>query len=125
MAGLHWNDQNVIVDSNANGTYRLYPNGILWCFVELVLEYADSITLAATWTFPAEFDAPPLVWCTPGPTRDIAEFPNNVVNPQVALGAISETQVTIQLNRIPGVSGYDPGDTWNVWVVAAGEVASP
>ena len=108
MAGRHWNDQNVIEGANANGSYRLYPNGT---------------TLQATWTYPLEFAENPRLVMMQSATRDVTAQPFNVVNPQPEANGISTTQAVLQLQAAAGLDTFDVGDSWTVHVLAIGEAA--
>lgn len=123
MAGRHWNDQNVIEGANANGSYRLYPNGNLWCWTDIELTQIDSTTLQATWTYPLEFAENPRLVMMQSATRDVTAQPFNVVNPQPEANGISTTQAVLQLQAAAGLDTFDVGDSWTVHVLAIGEVA--
>lgn len=123
MAGLHWNDQNVQEGSNANGNWRLYPEGTLWCWVDLTLTQDTTVTLEGTWTFPRQFAAPPFIFTQQGDDKDVDIFSNNAVQCQIGLEDLTETDVVIQLNRVPGTDSFGSNDYWVVHVLAIGEVA--
>ncbi|WP_422049328.1 DUF2793 domain-containing protein [Shimia sp.] len=107
--------------SGANGAFTKWADGTMICAQTLDLDFDAVHRLAADWSYPASFAAPPVVTATLD-GDDLASNATPVASEVGAVGmeAVSASSARAALHRISGLTDFAAGDSAQVYLSAQG-----
>jgi hypothetical protein len=105
--------------ANPNGKYVRFADGTQMCWQTVTATYESVTALGANWTFPAAFDAAPVVNASRGSTGS-ATPTNTDVQGAPSMRFFDAGSVKLISNRIDGKTDFQNGDTLELYVKAIG-----
>ncbi|MBO9399558.1 DUF2793 domain-containing protein [Shimia sp. R9_3] len=107
--------------SGANGAFTKWADGTMICAHALDLDFDAVHRLAADWSYPADFAAPPVVTATLD-GDDLAANATPVASEvgAVAMEAVGASSARAALHRISGLTDFATGDSARVYLSAQG-----